>query len=98
MDHVNARGDQLRAGLEQLMADNAVIEHVRGAGIMIACDLASAEETKAVVQHCLNESNVILMTAGAAGNTVRFMPPLTVSEEEVDLALGALAKAIAALP
>ena len=98
IDHVNARGDQLRAGLENLMADNAVVEHVRGAGIMIACDLRSAEETKAVVQHCLNESNVILMTAGAVGNTVRFMPPLTVSEEEVDLALGALAKAIAALP
>lgn len=98
IDHVNARGDQLRAGLENLMADNAVVEHVRGAGIMIACDLRSAEETKAVVQHCLNESNVILMTAGAAGNTVRFMPPLTVSEEEIDLVLDALAKAIAALP
>ena len=50
------------------------------------------------MQHCLNESNVILMTAGAAGNTVRFMPPLTVSEEEIDLVLDALAKAIAALP
>ena len=98
IDHVNARGDQLRAGLENLMADNAVVEHVRGAGIMIACDLRSAEETTAVVQHCLNESNVILMTAGAAGNTVRFMPPLTVSEEEIDLVLDALAKAIAALP
>ena len=98
IDHVNARGDQLRAGLENLMADNAVVEHVRGAGIMIACDLRSAEETKAVVQHCLNESNVILMTAGAVGNTVRFMPPLTVSEEEIDLVLDALAKAIAALP
>ena len=98
IDHVNARGDQLRAGLENLMADNAVVEHVRGAGIMIACDLRSAEETKAVVQHCLNESNVILMTAGAVGNTVRFMPPLTVSEEEIDLVLEALAKAIAALP
>ena len=98
IDHVNARGDQLRAGLENLMADNAVVEHVRGAGIMIACDLRSAEETKTVVQHCLNESNVILMTAGAAGNTVRFMPPLTVSEEEIDLVLDALAKAIAALP
>ena len=98
IDHVNARGDQLRAGLENLMADNAVVEHVRGAGIMIACDLRSSEETKTVVQHCLNESNVILMTAGAAGNTVRFMPPLTVSEEEIDLVLDALAKAIAALP
>lgn len=94
LDNVNARGDQLRSGLERLMAEGPIIEHVRGAGIMLACDLRSAEETTAVVQHCLNESNVILMTAGAAGNTIRFMPPLTVSEEEVDQALDAVGKAI----
>ena len=98
LDHVNARGDQLRAGLEKLMADGPIVEHVRGAGVMLACDLRSAEETKAVVQHCLNESNVILMTAGSAGDTIRFMSPLTVSEEEIDLVLEALTKAIAALP
>ena len=97
LDHVNARGDQLRAGLEKLMAEGDVVEHVRGAGIMIACDLRSTEETKAVLQHCLNEGNLILMTAGAKGNTVRFMPPLTVTEEEIDIALTALGNAIAAL-
>lgn len=94
---MNVRGDQLRTGLEKLMAERDVVEHVRGAGIMIACDLRSAEETKAVVQHCLNVSNLILMTAGAKGNTVRFMPPLTVTEEEIDIALQALGDAIAAL-
>ena len=98
LDHVNARGDQLRAGLEKLMANGPIVEHVRGAGVMLACDLRSAEETKAVVQHCLNESNVILMTAGSAGDTIRFMSPLTVSEEEIDLVPEALTKAIAALP
>ena len=76
------------------MADNDVIEDVRGPGIMIACDLRSADETKAVVQHCLNEAKLILMTAGAKGNTIRFMPPLTVTEAEIDLALNALSNAI----
>lgn len=97
LDNVNARGTQLREGLEKLMADGDIIEDVRGPGIMLACDLRSAEETKAVVQHCLNESNVIIMTAGAKGNTIRFMPPLTVSEEEVETVLDALSKAIASL-
>ena len=97
LDSVNARGEQLRSGLERLQNDYPVIEHIRGAGIMIAADLATASDTAAVVQHCLNESNLLLMTAGAAGNTIRFMPPLTVSEEEVDLAIDALNKALASL-
>ena len=97
LDHVNARGNQLREGLEKLMADSDIIENVRGPGIMIACDLRGAEETKAIVQHCLTESNVILMTAGAKGNTIRFMPPLTASEEEVSQALDALTAAVASL-
>lgn len=97
LDHVNARGAQLRDGLEALMANSPVIEHVRGPGIMIACDLRSAEETKAVVQHCLNEGKLILMTAGAAGTTIRFMPPLTVDEQEIQVALDALGAAIASL-
>ena len=97
LEHVNARGEQLREGLQKLMADNDVIEDVRGPGIMIACDLRSADETKAVVQHCLNEAKLILMTAGAKGNTIRFMPPLTVTEQEITLALKALAAAVASL-
>ena len=34
------------------------------------------------------------MTAGAAGTTLRFMPPLTVSADEIDIALAALDKAL----
>ena len=40
-----------------------------------------------VVAHCLDEGKLILMTAGAAGTTLRFMPPLTVSADEIDVAL-----------
>ena len=97
LDNVNARGDQLRSGLEELMAEGPVIEDVRGAGIMLACDLRSAEDAKAIVQHCFTTGKLIIMTAGAAGNTIRFMPPLTVSEAEVQIALDALGKAIASI-
>ena len=64
---------------------------------MIAIDLTSAEHTKAVVAHCLHESNLIIMSTGAAGVTIRFMPPLTVSADEIDLALHALERAFASL-
>lgn len=95
---MNALGQQLREGLEQLQADHAALAAVRGHGLMLAVDFASPEATKAVVQHCLNEGKVILMTAGSTGTTVRFMPPLTVSTQEIDVALDALQKAILSLP
>ncbi len=98
IDNVNARGDQLRAGLEALMANGPIVEHVRGPGIMIACDLRSAEDAKAVLAHCFHEGNLLLMTAGAKGNTIRFMPPLTVNEEEIQIALDAITAAIGTLP
>ena len=92
MHNVQQRGEQLRNGLLSLRHD--VVTDVRGNGLMVAADLNSAELTKAVVSHCLNDEKLILMTAGAQGNTIRFMPPLTVSEEEIDLALAALRNAL----
>jgi 4-aminobutyrate aminotransferase-like enzyme len=49
-----------------------------------------------VIDHCRNEGRLILMTAGAIGNTVRFMPPLVVTKEEMSTALQALERAVAA--
>ena len=52
---------------------------------------------KTIVEHCLQESNLILMTAGMKGNTIRFMPSLTVSAAEVEMAVEAISRAIAAV-
>jgi len=94
MHNVRQRGEQLRTGLLSLRHDYDVVTDVRGNGLMVAADLKTAELTKAVVSHCLNDEKLILMTAGAQGDTIRFMPPLTVSEEEIDLALAALRNAL----
>ena len=67
---------------------------VRALGLMIAAQFDSAAQTSAIVSHCLREGKLITMTAGAAGTTLRFMPPLTVTAEEIDLALTALDKAL----
>ena len=48
----------------------------------------------AVGRHCLTEGRLILMNAGTFGNVLRWMPPLVVTEQEVDLALEAFAKAL----
>jgi 4-aminobutyrate aminotransferase len=46
--------------------------------------------------HCLESSHLILMSCGADGNVVRFMPPLVVSEAEIETALDAFGAALAA--
>jgi 4-aminobutyrate aminotransferase len=94
MDHVNARGRQLADGLRALQERHTSITHVRALGLMIAAEFDTAARTSAIVSHCLREGKLITMTAGAAGTTLRFMPPLTVTAAEIDLALAVLDKAL----
>jgi 4-aminobutyrate aminotransferase len=96
MDNVEERGRQLADGLRGLQRRHPGLMHVRALGLMIAAQFESAALTAAVVAHCLDEGKLILMTAGAAGVTLRFMPPLTVSSDEIDVALAALDKALIA--
>jgi 4-aminobutyrate aminotransferase len=94
MDAVNERGRQLADGLRRLQEGHPSIVHVRALGLMVAIQFDTAARTAQIVQHLLREGRMITMTAGAAGTTLRFMPPLTVSAEEIDLALTALDKAL----
>jgi 4-aminobutyrate aminotransferase len=94
MDAVNARGAQLVAGLTELQRSHEGIVHVRGLGLMVAAQFDTAARTSAIVAHCRQHGKLITMTAGAAGTTLRFMPPLTVSEDEIATALDALGKAL----
>jgi 4-aminobutyrate aminotransferase len=96
LDGVNARGEQLRAGLRALQATDDGIVQVRGPGLMVGVELADPARAAAVQRHCLEEGHVILMNAGTYGRTIRWMPPLVVTAEEVDLGLGAFAAALKA--
>lgn len=96
LDGVQARGEQLRAGLRALAEEDPGIVDVRGPGLMVACELSDAGRVAAVLRHCLDDGHLILMNAGTFGTVVRWMPPLVVSAAEVDTALGAFGKALAA--
>ncbi len=94
MANVNERGRQLADGLRRLQEHHASIVQVRALGLMIAAQFDTAARTSTIVSHCLRQGKLITMTAGAAGTTLRFMPPLTVTADEIDLALAALDKAL----
>jgi 4-aminobutyrate aminotransferase len=96
LDEVNARGEQLRTGLRELAASDPAIVDVRGLGLMNGVQLTDAGRVAAIARHCLQEGHLILMNAGTYGTTLRLMPPLVVTAQEVDTALGALGAAVKA--
>ncbi|HET8672355.1 MAG TPA: acetylornithine transaminase [Thermoleophilaceae bacterium] len=85
LDDVRAKGDQLLAGLERLPVTN-----VRGRGLMAAFDVDGAPE---LAGRLLTEERLVVNATGPA--TVRLLPPLTVTREEIDDALGRIATALA---
>ena len=101
LDSVNARGEELRQALRDASADHPVLADVRGPGLMVAAEFRDpvtgapdAARTAAVIAHCRDESNLLLMNAGTYANVIRFMPPLVVTREEMALATTAVRAAL----
>jgi acetylornithine aminotransferase len=92
--NVQARGKQLRAGLQQI-ADKYphIVSEVRGWGLINGLELkADIELTAADVVKVAIENGLLLVPAGL--KVIRFVPPLIVTEEEVTTALEAVENAI----
>jgi acetylornithine/N-succinyldiaminopimelate aminotransferase len=85
--HVREQGARLHDGLAQLPHVRAV----RGRGLMLACEIdVSAPE---VVRRALLGERLILNATGPT--TIRLLPPLNVSPDDVDHALTRLGAALA---
>jgi acetylornithine/N-succinyldiaminopimelate aminotransferase len=80
---VRELGERLVEGLRELPA----VEAVRGRGLMVACDVRA--DAPAVVRRALLDQHLVLNATGP--RTLRFLPPLVVSEAEIDEALARLA-------
>ena len=76
---VRAKGERLRLGLEGLGLD------VRGIGLMLAF---RADDGPELVRRALTEQRLVLNATGP--DTVRLLPPLNVSDADVDDAVGRL--------
>jgi len=83
-------GARIMLGLETLAATQPVIREVRGRGLLIGCELSIP--ARPVAEACLADG---LLLALAGPHVVRFMPPLTVREADVDEALTIFTRALA---
>ena len=68
---------------------------VRGVGLMIGVELPSKEIAQRVREQCL-ATGLIVLVCGPGENVLRLIPPLTVSDDELDLGLSILEHALAA--
>jgi 4-aminobutyrate aminotransferase len=66
---------------------------VRGLGLMVGTEFRDAKgkpdktTAKAIVRECANR-NMMLLTAGTWDNTIRWIPPLIVTQDQINTALG----------
>jgi len=80
LENVQAMGERIRAGLEQMIPNHDhLFEGVRGAGLMIGLRLKS--DSRAFVAHL--RDNHGLLTVSAGDNVVRVLPPLVIDESHV---------------
>jgi 4-aminobutyrate aminotransferase len=94
-------GAYLKAGLEKLMRKHDCIGDVRGMGMMLGVEFVEdrvsnkpdPELRDRVEVACFDRGLIIL---GAGANTIRWSPPLILSEENVDVALEIFDEAIQA--
>jgi acetylornithine/N-succinyldiaminopimelate aminotransferase len=84
LERVRALGERFAAGLEQLPYAVAV----RGRGLMRAIDVRDGLSAPELASRALFEQRLVVNATGPG--TIRFEPPLVVSESEIDEALGRL--------
>ena len=83
LDTVRERGDRLAAGLRDLGLEP------RGRGLMVGFDLPGAQD---VARRALLEQRLVVHATGP--ETIRMLPPLTVTADEIDEAVSRLGAAL----
>jgi acetylornithine/N-succinyldiaminopimelate aminotransferase len=88
MDNIRARGEELKNGLKALIGTKGIKE-VRGYGGLVG--MVVTEEPAAIVAKL---AQVGLILIPSANHTIRFLPPLNVTSEEIAEALRLVEKAL----
>jgi 4-aminobutyrate aminotransferase/(S)-3-amino-2-methylpropionate transaminase len=96
-------GDLMVHELQSIAATTDVIGEIRGRGAMIAAELIvpgtrepNRDAVAALARHC-HDNGVLTLTAGTFGNVLRFLPPLSISDELLIEAFDVLRQGFATL-
>jgi len=89
LENANERGIQLMTGLRKFQEEYPQLGDVRGLGLMIGTEFivdGRADKAKQLVKDVIRaaeEKGLLLLSCGTYDNTVRFIPPLNVTSEQI---------------
>lgn len=101
LERANQIGDQIRQHLLDLQAEMSLIGDVRGLGPMMLMELVKDRQTKApapdetlqLTQEAFKRG-LIAIRAGLYSNCIRFLPPLNMTDEQVEEGMGVIGEAL----
>jgi 2,2-dialkylglycine decarboxylase (pyruvate) len=105
MEQARLRGERLRQGLLSLQQRFECVGDVRGRGLLLGLEVVTDRQSKApgfelgarIMDEAMKRGlSMNIVKLPGMGGVFRIAPPLTVSEEEIDLGLSILGKAIEA--
>lgn len=103
IERANAIGEIIVDRMTKLQSKHPEVGDVRGRGAMQAIELVkadsiepNAELASKVAKHCADNAVLVLVT-GTFGNVLRFLPPLTISDELLSEAFDVLEEAFDAV-
>lgn len=86
IEQAAARGKYLATQLEAALADCVLVREIRALGLMVGIELR--QKVGPYLKQLMETEQVIALPAGS--NVLRLLPPLIISEEEIDMAVGAI--------
>jgi 2,2-dialkylglycine decarboxylase (pyruvate) len=106
VERAGERGEYLLERLRELQAAHEHIGDVRGRGLLVGIELVEDRESRrpadalgaAVTAECLERGlSMNIVRAGTSANCFRMAPPLTIAEDEIDLAVEILDASLGAV-
>jgi 4-aminobutyrate aminotransferase len=90
LENAEERGIQLMTGLRKFQEEYSEIGDVRGKGLMVGTEFVvdgRADKAKKLVKdviHSAEEKGLLLLSCGTYDNTLRWIPPLNVTSEQIN--------------
>ena len=89
--HSKDVGSYLHKRLLHLAETNPLVTNVRGLGLMCAFDLPSTDARNAFLTETFNQGIIML---GCGQHSIRFRPPLTITQDKINQGVEAIEKAL----
>ena len=103
LENARVQRDYLLSALRELKAESPIIGDVRGVGLMIAAEFIvpgndkkpNGDATASILKRAL-AGGLFMYPCGHWGQTIRLIPPLTITRDQVDEGLGIFRDAVLA--